>query len=362
MKPILTVRPVARYSEPAYPSRRRFLAAPDVLRRTVPGRWTRRGLAAAAAALGTLAGCQSERMQNNPPEESKPVESGIQEPEIETTPPEPPLFTSSRIAPIFHHGKGRGQWGGYIMSSSYFLSEEEAREIIEDELSRYGLTFRRDAYQVDDVIIPGQAGNAYERDDVVRIPPPETEEEKRILPSLSRTAAVVLDGLDDRAFVAYEFISLDDENKLRPNVLHYGMNRLVSTKLAAERLTDSLAARNIPTIGVFYDPQIEIDIEHGVWGDEHYLTDHYPEIDALKTRIDAFECSGDMDSMNSLEYLQARKDLENAMTAKLREIYKPAYDDLRAQAHDFGEWLVAQGIVSPPENPDAPDSDEEIDP
>ena len=45
------------------------------------------------------------------------------------------------VAPIFEHGKGRGATGCIVIAPPVFLSEEDARQAIEEELKRIKINF-----------------------------------------------------------------------------------------------------------------------------------------------------------------------------------------------------------------------------
>ncbi len=43
------------------------------------------------------------------------------------------------VAPIFEHGEGRGATGCVVISPPVFLSEEEALQIVKEELAKHGV-------------------------------------------------------------------------------------------------------------------------------------------------------------------------------------------------------------------------------
>jgi len=85
-------RPVSRHARPAYPTRREFLAS---------------GSAALIAA--GIAGCGGESA------------------------------AATLVAPIFEHGDGRGASGCVVVAPPAFLSEEEALQVIREELAKAGI-------------------------------------------------------------------------------------------------------------------------------------------------------------------------------------------------------------------------------
>jgi hypothetical protein len=115
---------VHRYSAPAYPTLPEASADPSLLAPHVPPGWLVDGVAGATALLvaASGAGC------GGPP-----------------APPKRPLSPDSPavVAPLFAHGEGRGAAGCVVVAPPEFLSEEEASQVIEEELRRGGLTAGR---------------------------------------------------------------------------------------------------------------------------------------------------------------------------------------------------------------------------
>ena len=102
----MDARPVRRYRIPRYPTKLRVLAEPGLLARHVPPAWRKCAEVAGAAALLALGGPLG-------------CDSG------------PPAV----VAPLFEHGDGRGSTGCVVVSPPVFLSEEEALQVIQEELA-----------------------------------------------------------------------------------------------------------------------------------------------------------------------------------------------------------------------------------
>jgi hypothetical protein len=47
------------------------------------------------------------------------------------------------VAPIFEHGEGRGATGCVVVTFPVFLSEEEAMQVIREELAEHGIDLTR---------------------------------------------------------------------------------------------------------------------------------------------------------------------------------------------------------------------------
>jgi hypothetical protein len=132
-------RPVRRAGKPGYPTKLEALEDPDLLRRHTPPSLRRgREIAGAATLLfaANLAACGGPVGEGGAPAE----------------PVEPPM--GAIVAPLFSHGDGRGATGCVVSAPPVFLSEEEALQIITEELSRHGLSFANRNITVDSVKPP----------------------------------------------------------------------------------------------------------------------------------------------------------------------------------------------------------------
>lgn len=113
----MDVKPVKRYRVPAYPTRLEVLADPDILANNVPHNWHQN--AVTAAALGAF-------LAANACAQADPGAKSL-------------LPKAAVVAPIFEHGSGRGSTGCVAVAPPVFLSEEEALQVITEELTGAGL-------------------------------------------------------------------------------------------------------------------------------------------------------------------------------------------------------------------------------
>ncbi len=117
---------VTRRPRPAYPTKLQVAALPDLLARHQPAAWlTQRDLAAAAGLLIAAAGGCSKSGGAAAPQKVASAKLVPDAPAI--------------VAPLFEHGSGRGATGCVVTSPPVFLSEDEAFEIIGDELRAHGI-------------------------------------------------------------------------------------------------------------------------------------------------------------------------------------------------------------------------------
>jgi len=209
----MDVKALKRYGAPGFPTRAMLDEHPELLR-LLPRRWRRHTLIlAAVTAVGALAaGCRSQ------------VAAVKAQPGEATPPP-----AASRVAPIFQHGDGHGFFGGKP-APTYFLTEEEARQVIVEEGKRAGIDFAADGLTLPDVPLPVTHTTS-----------------GSITPLETRRGAILLDGVDSKRQIAYEYVSHDDFVAWQENL-----------RAAAQALRDGLTeAKPAGAHGVFYDPIVK---------------------------------------------------------------------------------------------------------
>ena len=263
---MMRIQPVRRKSPPRYPTREYLFAHPELLA-IVPERWRRNRFV--LKVLGAAA-CLVLSIQNEACAQQKGRAA-----------------SAARIAPLFPHGEGRGSFGCLATNPPVFLSEDEARQVIQDEAKKSGIEFVADAFTVAKVTVP--------LTDPYWCPP----QVKRPGPAVQRRD-VVLDGFDREHQVGYEFVSRQDftawERKdpaCRSTVASYDMKGI------AEALRAGLeAAAPEPRIGVFYE-------------------------------------SGAMPAASREHSWEQRREEGRRLGA----------NELREQVRDFIRWLKAQGVI-----------------
>jgi len=216
----MKVSPISRYADPRYPARDILDDHPELLRR-LPNRWRQSaviGTAVAAACGLVAAGWQAARAEGEP--EAKP-------------------------APVFLHGEGHGSFGCVAVNPPLFLSEDEAREVIMQELQRPPypkLKMTADGRTLADFPVPETSDQAW-------------HDEKLKLGTKKQDLA--LDGWDAKHNIGYEYVS---EADFKAWTKRGGMMSTVSVfdmANTAKRLQASIAAvKPEGTIAVFYDPMI----------------------------------------------------------------------------------------------------------
>jgi hypothetical protein len=211
---VMEPKPVHEHKSPSYPTRREVLAG------------------AATFALASLAGSWQVLGA---------TETGV-----------------AIVAPIFEHGTGRGATGCIVLSPPVFLSEEEAMQIIREELAKHDVhlkegkildgvrLFRR--HPTADKKHGEQIKELNFEDD------PELQKDPRIR-ELYDPKVLKLDGVDSDKKVAVEFVSETDYPDLGgvlspSSVQHYDFKDVA--KYVAGKVTKE--SKDRVYFGVFYDP------------------------------------------------------------------------------------------------------------
>ena len=147
----------------------------------------------------------------------------------------------SRIAPLFVHGAGRGTFGCMAINPPVFLSEDEARQVIQEEAKKAGLEFAQGAPTISDAVVSAfDYAGCPPQGQIAR--PPKLE--------------ITLDGFHQRHKIAYEFVSMQDtaawETK-KPGCRSSAASvDFRGTAEAFRRGIDS--SPELPWLGVFYEP------------------------------------------------------------------------------------------------------------
>lgn len=216
------------------------------------------------------------------------------------------------VAVVLEHGEGRGAFGCVAVTAPAFLSEEEARQVVEEELGRVGLRLVRDGETVPHLVRP--------REWVEHWRSPEDRAPLRSGPEdveYERTRDLVLDGWDGTRRVGYEFVSQDDYGELGGVTRGQARIRYESGDIdgmmgssvssydyrdAAQHLAAKLQERGpAGAVGVFYEPLPYCSLPN--WGQEP------------------------------------------GGAASPQEAHERARADLRRQVQDFAGWLKAQGLL-----------------
>jgi hypothetical protein len=214
-------RPVARHAEPAYPTRREFLAA-----------------GAAALAAAGISGCGNDAR------------------------------ASAVVAPIFAHGEGRGATGCVVVSPPTFLSEEEALQVVREELAKAGIKLGQ-GMPLPEVTVEYEDPDArwMRSSDNWLGDPVET---------VSKPAS--LTAVDRQQRVGVAIVTTDDCDRFRGG--YWSTVSSYDTKGLAGSVADALRtqAKQDLCVGVFYDP-----LEKWSFRDVEVAAPHEDESEDIET-------------------------------------------------------------------------------
>ncbi len=297
------VRPVLRYPAPAYPGWDLVVADPGLLAREIPRRWIgKKGLTAAlvAAALG-VGGCGKERSNGG----------------------------AKALVACFEHGEGRGGFGCVATTAPYYLGEDEARQVILEELAKTGIQAQPNSKMIFDAIRRrGYVGG---------------QETQEVFREYGMDVNLMLDGYDAGKKIGYEFISEGDYLSVGGLMGGCDLQKVdgsltLSSRSSVTGFDFAEAARNlaarmantggIRAIGIFYEPVEYVRYREA---SEAAAAAKAEALERCKTKEQAEDAA-------MLKYRVRRMQLDAAASTIVKR-------NLRAQVRDFAEWLKGQGLL-----------------
>jgi hypothetical protein len=294
----MKLAPVKNYSQPKFPTREILNRHPELLR-VLPRRWR-----TSPVVLGTLAGLLSLLEQSTAKASDGP---------------------DFHVAPIFEHGVGSGAFGGIGMSPVIFLTEAEARNVIEEEARNAGVELTGSGHTLSGVELPITDRFAFlDKMDENRGKKPSKPKKT------SQTGELELSGWSEKLHVGYKFVSRKDFDswQTKDSTRACTVSQF-DIKDAANRLQKGLVKVTEPaTVAVFYDPCARPAKRVPI-----------PKLPADKSK-----------QPSSAAEKQAAKEANQKSGADYWKNYEMAAkkvgeEELRSQVRDFIAWLKAQGII-----------------
>ena len=225
------------------------------------------------------------------------------------------------VAPIFEHGSGRGAFGCVAVSPPVFLTEAEARGIIEDESRNAGVEFSERGHKLNGVALPVT-------DEFAFLDRMDQKAGKKTVKK-SQTGDIELNGWSNSLQAGYKFGALDDfkawevKGERGCTVSEYDMLD------AAKRLQAGLgASKETGAVAVFYEPAGSAP------KDLKYPAPAEPKSGKSLTKEET-EARGKAARTAGEEYWKNRQ----------KAAKKAGEEDLRMQVRDYIAWLKAQGII-----------------
>lgn len=294
----MELKPVRKYRTPVYPQKEEVVHNPAILK-CLPQRWKGNvtvGVAFSALLALTLSACGNSSSimgGNNSPTTGNVLNGNSSN---ETTDGNRKEILKDIEVPLFIHGDGRGSFGCVSVAPPAFLSEEEAFQVISEEMEREGVKLQKDALELKRIEIPvtdinyNPGGN-------------ESTDKDGIKNYKTKKGDITLDGYDSAVKIGYEFVSSEDVKQWHKNGNVVSTVETYETLRAASTLNEGIKdSTEGSVIGIFYDPMVN------------------PSDDMLK-------------------------DKKTTWVEKEKIMKEMASEQLREQVRDFLQWLKAQGIV-----------------
>ncbi|MFH1024395.1 MAG: hypothetical protein V1809_13530 [Planctomycetota bacterium] len=280
-------RSVRKYRPPAYPTRLEILKSPTLLERHVPAAWVKCPEIAGAMAVFLAANLTSCGKNESPGKTGMAKARG------------------SIVAPIFEHGEGRGGTGCVVVNPPVFMSEEEAMQVIQEELKSAGVELIDKEFVFKDVILPLPK---FSRDEYIRVKQGKHERVRNHV----GYEPFASDKQDVSGRIAVEYVSQWDNFRLG-EPLSRGTAEGYDLPKVARSVLNQVKAKGVPGIyfGMFYDPLVRLDE-----GKRNEL------LSQMK------------DGGPEKYWVEARK----AAAPEFKRL-------LRLQVKDFVDWLKAQGAI-----------------
>lgn len=300
----MKISPVKSYKKPAYPTREYYILNSEALKNHIPDKWKTNKIVAGALAVFLLSNSNNTESKNKNPKPEiffiKNLEENSQKDIKNISEKNIPS-----IAPIFIHGDGRGAIGCVVINPPAFLSEEEARYIIESELKKEDIIFDKKNYKLDDVV--------FTRDEGYRKNEADT---------------VVMDGYSSKYNIAYEFVSADDYHNFGGE---YSISTVQSYDVvkAAENLRDKMKEYGKVNTVIFYDPMARQDNKEAK--NETY---------SKESTINNLEDEDNID-----EGTKDKDELYYSYNNQIKEYKKASIELLKQQVHDFIEWVKKENLL-----------------
>ncbi len=294
---IMKAKPVKRYRQPVYPTRLEVICDTELLRRNLPPGW--RSIQGMAGSIALFLTANSLAKAGEP---GSPALGG----------------PAAIVAPIFEHGEGRGATGCIVVAPPVFLSEEEAWQVIDEEMARRGIKLTEKAVPLKGVQIP-QRFRSFNLE--------KGKVEWRVTDVDGSAKPFAIDRENPQKRIAVEFLSEKDYYSKAGAPSDLSSVQSFDFTETAKKLAEDIRKQGQEKVylGVFYDPLAKPEVPKNV----------------------QFQTQQEWEK-------SWKQGLAEPKTAKEREAYAKAQRLLntnesrrllRLQVQDFVKWLEAQGAI-----------------
>ena len=299
-------KPVRKYTSPKYPTRLEVATRPGLLQRHQPPAWRKWPELTGAAGLFLLADtAQLSAADSSPKGGPKPTQTNA----------------VAIVAPIFQHGDGRGATGCMVMSPPVFLSEEEALQVIREEMATIGVQLRTNQTTLAGITIERFLGSvpAAPNGTTKGTPPARPTFQIKQEPFKADAAdpkkKVFIEFLGERDADRWDWERQKEEGKINLSTVHsYDLPKTAAyvAEKVKRQATDKLY------FGAFYDPLAGT-------------------LDVRKRAAELLRAGALLDEKPSSGKAKPAGLFEGAKVESRRL--------LRLQVQDFLKWLQAQGAI-----------------
>lgn len=306
---LMQIKPVKNYKTPSYPTKEEFLSQKNSLQNNLPKRWLNNKVVAGALAFlflgnntNSISVIPKPKLNSISIDSNKSKNPNIGKQNLDEKIPS--------IAPLFIYGDGRGASGCVVINPPVFMSEVDARQIIESTLMKEGIIFDKKNYKIEGLFF--EEKNYW--DELYS----ESDSDDLGYSKKNRDT-VEVDAYSSELNLAYEFVSVDDYFKFGgksdgSTVQGYDVVE------AAENLRKKMKEYGKLNTVIFYDPMANPERENSK--NESY--------ESLKSWDYGF--NRDKNEEPRFEYF----------TAKNNE----SVELLKKQISDFIEWIKQEGLLT----------------
>jgi hypothetical protein len=291
-------KPVTRNLVPRYPTRLEVLENRELLEKHMPATWKSCvEMAGAATILLAVNSCLAQQ---------SPIKAN---------------HARAIVAPIFEHGEGRAAAGCEVVNPPVFLSEQDAMQVIGEELEKSGLMLTDRKVRLPDVSIPQNLEEWSNKKGKIERKPIATGNPKQL----------VLQGFDPRKRVGIAVVQSDDYFDLGGAQSSSTVQGFDFKKVAKE-VRDRVAADGHDLyLGTFYDPGAAQ--QRSSREDDSFYNNVSKLYKELENTTDS----------------RLKKQKEGEIQAVMDKHHDPLKQEsrrlLRLQVKDFIEWLKGQGVI-----------------
>ncbi|MEW6366501.1 MAG: hypothetical protein AB1714_17885 [Acidobacteriota bacterium] len=240
----MKLKSVKKYRNANYPDRSTLRSNPQLINGAVPQRWLKKGLTTGTL-LMLVGSCDQgwhAATQGGGPQTKRDPSSLDHQARHEGRAHE------FKMPPLFIHGDGHGATGCVVVTPPVFLSEDEAIDLIINELRNSGFS-PSDKPLLLDGVLTEERREKYDRDRLQAGRAAEYEKGQKHL--------FYLDGYDSNRGIGFKFVSSENYEKLGgpssdSTVMSYDMVAV------AQEIRERLAGEPVSAV-VFYDPIIQRD-------------------------------------------------------------------------------------------------------